>query len=417
MGAAMEAAAARPEEAVASAVAAVAEAVVDDCPVRGASSRDDRGARRELEAEAQRVDDSRPRRGVGRGRACDAARDGGEHVGRRSGASEIAREKAELRRGRKQALASRHGAAVARVAQAASERQHEAIAAVKEEVKAEVEAKEARHAIELACMRVALDDAALEASASLAKELDAERRRAEARLAAREREVEAAAMVEAERQLAALREKEAALERRSDELKEWVRRQTVATRRVLARERANTVNARRKADSRVAEVEAAAYESAASKAAAIMAHVAAMEKVAIQVDAVTEAADEEVARSLAASGMGRAVPSVEVEVEARQVVAEAPLVEMAEAEEAVMARLASKGRPMDHGGVWRQPKLPLPTAPELSPLTLGAGHGVGAPPTPGSLTDMIEQARVRCSDEVQEISEEVLVMRCAGPHL
>ena len=30
---------------------------------------------------------------------------------------------------------------------------------------------------------------------------------------------------------------------------------------------------------------------------------------------------------------------------------------------------------------------------------------------------MIEQARVRCSDEVQEISEEVLVMRCAGPHL
>ena len=114
---------------------------------------------------------------------------------------------------------------------------------MKEEVKAEVEAKEARHAIELACMRVALDDAAQEASASLAKELDAERRRAEARLAAREREVEAAAMVEAERQLAALREKEAALERRSDELKEWVRRQTVATRRVLARERANTVNA------------------------------------------------------------------------------------------------------------------------------------------------------------------------------
>ena len=56
-----------------------------------------------------------------------------------------------------------------------------------------------------------------------------------------------------------------------------------------------------------------------------MAHVAAMEKVAIQVDAVTEAADKEVARSLAASGMGRAVPSVEVEVEARQVVAEAPL--------------------------------------------------------------------------------------------
>ena len=44
---------------------------------------------------------------------------------------------------------------------------------------------------------------------------------------------------------------------------------------------------------------------------------------------------------------------------------------MAEAEEAVMARLASKGRPMDHGGVWRQPKLPLPTAPELSPSPLG----------------------------------------------
>ena len=102
-------------------------------------------------------------------------------------------------------------------------------------------------------------------------------------------------------------------------------------------------------------------------------------------------------------------PTATMEAEAVGALSEREMAAALEVQMDAAASLLPCGR-----SAWQQPALPLPTGPELSPF-LAAGPPIGQhnghrqqlPPMGFSLTDMIEQARERCSDEVREIREGV----------
>ena len=129
------------------------------------------------------------------------------------------------------ATSQKHHAAVAALTQAASDQHHAAIAHERKTLDAVHAADARRHQVELSVMRTALSEEALTSSARL----EEQRHAAAEDRAALERDV--ATVLAQAAPMNEVRAREAALERRADELREWAHVATVATRRVLAGER------------------------------------------------------------------------------------------------------------------------------------------------------------------------------------